>query len=298
MIHTIDLKFMGKPKSIAAFLLEFDGELALIETGPHSCFDHLKQGVAQLGYKLDAIKQVFLSHIHLDHAGAAWAFAEMGAKVYVHPFGAPHLADPSVLLSSAKRIYQDQMDLLWGKIKAIDEAQIVVAEHGEIFQVGQQEIIAWHTPGHAVHHIAYQVGDALFAGDVAGVRIDNGPVVAPCPPPDINIEDWENSINLILQLPLKEVYLTHFGKVEQLEQHFGALKTILWDWANWMRPHWESQLDQYKVTSLFQQYVAEQLSERGVSEENLIIYENANPSWMSVAGLMRYWKKKLAPKKS
>ncbi len=297
MIHTIDLKFMGKAKSIAAFLLVSEGELALIETGPHSCFTTLKEGVEALGYQVADIKHVFLSHIHLDHAGAAWAFAAMGAQIYVHPFGAPHLEDPSVLLASAKRIYQDQMDSLWGKFEPIPAAQIVIAAHGEIFEFGGVEVIAWHTPGHAVHHIAYQVGQSLFAGDVAGVKIEGGPVVPPCPPPDINIEDWENSINLILQLDLKEVYLTHFGKIDNIEAHFGELKEILWDWANWMKPYFESQLDSYKVTTFFQQYVAEQLTAKGVTTENLSIYENANPSWMSVAGLMRYWKKKMNPKR-
>lgn len=292
MIHIIDLHFQGVKNAIAAFLVETTAGPVLIETGPHSTFTPLKKGIESKGFSLSDIKHVFLSHIHFDHAGAAWAFAELGAKIYVHPSGAPHLHDPSRLLSSAKRIYQDKMDVLWGAIKPIDLEQMQITEHGSSFQIGDQSFTAWHTPGHAIHHIAWQMGDVVFTGDVGGVSIKKGVVIPPCPPPDINIEDWMESIRLLRALKPGALYLTHFGKVENISQHLDALEKCLWDWANWMRPYAESDASIAEVSPKFQQYVGKQLMNYGIGEEGIRQYETANPSWMSVAGLIRYWKKK------
>jgi glyoxylase-like metal-dependent hydrolase (beta-lactamase superfamily II) len=292
-IHTIDLGFRGVNEAIGSFLVESNGQLALFETGPHSTFSNLKQKVEVLGYSLDSIKDVFITHIHLDHAGAAWALAELGATVYLHPVGYPHMNDPSRLMSSAKRIYQDEMETLWGDMKAIPSEKLRVVEHGEIIQLGELNIKAHHTPGHAVHHIAWQLGDILFAGDVAGVKIGKGIVVPPCPPPDINIEDWIDSINLIRQLDLSKIYLTHFGPIDNIEEHLNNLEKILWDWANWMKPYYDAQTNKEEIIPKFQNYVAQQLMDGGIDDAGLEQYEKANPSWMSVAGLLRYWKKKL-----
>ena len=114
MVYTLDLKFLGYPQSIAAYLVETSDGPILIETGPHSTYEVLKSEVNRCGYNIDEINHVFLSHIHLDHAGAAWAVASQGAKVYLHPFGRAHLLNPEKLMESAKRIYQEDMDRLWG----------------------------------------------------------------------------------------------------------------------------------------------------------------------------------------
>ena len=153
-ITTIDLEFQGEKKAIAAYLVEHYGEVALIETGPHSTLSVLEKKLSKLGYALADIGHVFLTHIHLDHAGAAWVFAKNGAKIYVHPAGKRHLAEPSKLMNSAKMIYRDEMDSLWGQMEAIDEGQIFTPAHGETVEIGILKITAWHTPGHAVHHIA------------------------------------------------------------------------------------------------------------------------------------------------
>ena len=228
----------------------------------------------------------------MDHAGAAWAFAEQGATIYLHPFGKKHMADPSKLLISAKRIYKERMFELWGDLKPIAETQLKVVEHAAIHKIGGVSIQAWHTPGHAVHHIAWQIGKQLIAGDVAGVSIEGGMVVPPCPPPDINIEDWLASIKLIRGLDIEAIYLTHFGKITAINEHLDALEHILWDWANWIKPYWEDKADPKKVTPLFMKYTADQLRSSGANELQVQQYEAANPSWMSVAGLMRYWRKK------
>ncbi|MCB0555227.1 MAG: MBL fold metallo-hydrolase [Phaeodactylibacter sp.] len=295
MIHVLDLQFKDKPDTIASFLIETGAGPVLIETGPYSTFGHLEKAVKAKGYALEDIHHVFITHIHLDHAGAAWAMAERGATIYLHPFGEAHMHDPSKLLASATRIYGDEMDSLWGTLKPIPKAKLKTVDHGEVIFIGGISLKAYHTPGHAVHHIAWQAGNTLFTGDVAGVKIEGGPVMPPCPPPDINIEDWQESLRLIRSLELDELYLTHFGPIPkaQINQHLDELEAGLLDWTNWMRPHYEKGEKAEAITPVFQAYVQRQLLNKGVAEEQLELYENANPSWMSVAGLLRYWRKKL-----
>ena len=151
-MNIIDLKFLGLERAIAVFLVETSIGPILIETGPHSSLPKLKSGLSKLGYELKDIKHVLLTHIHLDHAGAAWAFAEQGAKIHLHPRGYRHLNEPSKLLESARRIYKDQMDSLWGSIKPIPEDNLLTVEDGEVLTFGDVSIKAMHTPGHAQHH--------------------------------------------------------------------------------------------------------------------------------------------------
>ncbi|MGI9545489.1 MAG: MBL fold metallo-hydrolase, partial [Cyclobacteriaceae bacterium] len=124
MPHIIDLHFLGYPKVIAAFLVETEDGPVLIETGPYSTYPTLEKGVNRIGYSIKDIKHVLLTHIHLDHAGAAWKLAENGANIYVHPVGMAHLAYPSKLMDSAKRIYKEDMDRLWGDMQAIPQSQL------------------------------------------------------------------------------------------------------------------------------------------------------------------------------
>lgn len=292
MIHILDLGFLGLNEAIAAFLVETSEGPVLIETGPHSVNGNLEKEVQRCGYELSDIKHVFITHIHFDHAGGAWALAQQGATIYLHPFGKRHLGEPSKLYASAKRIYQDKMETLWGRMEAIEEEKLVTLEHGESVTIGDSTFVAHHTPGHAVHHIAWQLGKNLFAGDVAGVKINRGIVVPPCPPPDINIEDWIASISLIHTLDIDAMYLTHFNKITDISTHLDALETVLWDWANWMKPHFDNGTNQQEVVPKFMEYTKQQLLNHGLTEAEVAQYEAANPSWMSVAGLMRYWKKR------
>jgi glyoxylase-like metal-dependent hydrolase (beta-lactamase superfamily II) len=294
MHHTLDLHFQGYNEAIAAFLIESSAGPILIETGPYSTFDALRKGLRTYGYAPEDIKHVLLTHIHFDHAGAAWALASMGAQVYVHPFGKGHLHDPTKLVASATMIYGDQMDTLWGEMRAIPEELLMTPDHEEPVVIGERKFTALHTPGHARHHIAWQLADTIFSGDVAGAKIDGGPVVPPCPPPDINLEDWNASIDLILKRKPSTLVLTHFGAESNVENHMADLKRMLNDWAYWMRDKWEMALSQEEITPQFMEYTNAQLSTAGVSEQGLKQYEAANPAWMSVAGLIRYWKKKLS----
>lgn len=291
-IHVLDLNFLNLSHTIASFLIETSEGPALVETGPHSTIRAMEKGLAAHGYKVEDVKHVFLTHIHLDHAGAAWVFAEHGAKIYVHPFGAKNMQDPSRLMESARRIYQEKMDELWGQMKEIPAGQLIEVGHEEEVKIGDTTMKSWHTPGHARHHIAWQLGDAVFTGDVAGVKIDDGIVVPPCPPPDIHIEDWKNSINLLRSLKVKEFYLTHYDSISNIDQHLNNLENILDNWAAWVKQHWEAGESNEEMVPRFMQHVASQLKAVGLNDQDIQLYEAANPSWMSVAGLVRYWSKK------
>jgi glyoxylase-like metal-dependent hydrolase (beta-lactamase superfamily II) len=291
-IHILDLHFQHIPHTIAAFLIETNIGPVLIETGPYSTFSYLTKAINTAGFEIEDIKHVFLSHIHLDHAGAAWAFAEKGANIYLHPFGAKNMADPSRLMESAKMIYKDKMDELWGDMKAISKAQLIEVGDEEEINIGDVTLKSWHTPGHAKHHIAWQLEDVVFSGDVAGVKIDGGIVVPPCPPPDIDIEGWKNSTQLLRSLNPKTIYLTHFAGIENINEHLDALDDILDNWAAWVKAHWMVGETNEQMVPQFMDHVARQLRKAGLGEDEIKKYEAANPSWMSVAGLVRYWTKK------
>ncbi len=293
MIHILNHKFERIALPIASFLIKTPNHNILFETGPHSSIKELTAELARHSLEIKDIDQVFLTHIHLDHAGAAWVFAEQGAKIYVHPKGYKHLADPSRLMESARRIYQDMMDMLWGEMHPIPENQLHILNDHEEFTFDDITIKTHFTPGHAVHHAAFQIGDELIAGDVAGVKEEGAPSVIPCPPPDIHIEDWLASIERLRTLNLKAVYVTHFGKVSPVEQHLDEIEFLLKDWSEWIRPYVEKEVPPKELIKPMQAYILEQLKERGISEDKLTTYEFRNPTSANVFGLYRYWKRKL-----
>lgn len=291
-IHILDLDFLDEEFAIASFLIESKEGLILIESGPESTFNHLKNAIQQKGFNWKDVKHVLLTHIHFDHAGAAWKFAENGAKIYVHPIGLTHLENPERLWNSAKMIYKDDMERLWGNMQPISSELLIPVDDNAVIQIGEHTFHVLYTPGHAIHHNAYRLDSIIFTGDVAGVSINHGPVVPPCPPPDIDLKLWKKSIQHLKDQKPNLLYLTHFGIIENPEKHLNDLEKILEDWANWMKPFYEEQTSAEEITPRFMEYTENQLIESGVSEENRKRYEYANPSWMSVAGLLRYWKLK------
>jgi len=292
-VHKIDLNFRGKPQSIASYIVTSEEGPIVVETGPHSTLPHLEKGLQELGYELSDIKHVLLTHIHLDHAGAAWCFAELGAKIYLHPFGYKHMHDPSKLLASAQRIYGDMMDTLWGTLKPISSENLVEVDDQAEIVIGNLTFKAHYTPGHAKHHHAWQLGEELFAGDVCGVRINKGPVIPPCPPPDINVEDWLASIEHIAALSdVKRYHLAHYDTVVNLEDHLISLRESITSYASWVEPWVNDNLNPKEALPLFREHVKNFMILKGLSEADADAYQAANPPDMSLAGLMRYWTKK------
>jgi len=292
MVKIIDIKFQGIKSAIACFLIDSGEGLIMIETGPSNVYNNIKINLEKEGYNIKEIKHVFVTHIHLDHSGGAWRFAENGAKIYVHPQGADHLIDPQKLIKSATKIYGDKMDTLWGEIKGINKNNIKKVEHKEKIKIGNTTIKSIHTPGHANHHIAWKINNSIFAGDVAGAKIKDGPVLPACPPPEVDLEKWHKSLNLIIEEKADTLYLTHFGKSTEVLNHISEMKNILKDWAYWIKEK-KSKYDNIEdLTEAFNKYVYNFLKNKAQLDEKLIDqYYAANPPYMSVAGLVRYWDK-------
>lgn len=292
LVKTLDTRFLGESSVIAVYLIESQEGLIVVDTGPETAFEHLKDALKAQGYRWQDVRHVLLTHIHFDHAGAAWKFAEQGARVYVHPVGLPHLNSPEKLWNSARRIYGDDMERLWGAMEPIAQDLLVAVDQGDTLNLGGVEIHVHYTPGHAVHHNAYQLGDVVFCGDVAGVKIHGGPVVPPCPPPDIDVEAWKRSIELVRNLNPTTLYIAHYGAISDPSEHLTELAARLDDWAAWIKPHFDAGASPAAITPQFVAYTQEQLRQAGVAEDDITRYEAGNPSFMSVTGLMRYWKLK------
>ena len=197
----IDLQFQGRAGAIATAVIQGSAGVSLIDPGPTSCLGTLELGLQRLGVRLADVREILLTHIHLDHAGATGTIvrAHPDVRVFVHELGAPHMSDPGRLLSSAARLYGDQMDRLWGAVEAVPAANIAVLSGGERIEAGSRRFEVAYTPGHASHHVSYfdESSGVAFVGDTAGVCIDGGYVLPPTPPPDIDLDAWRTSVGRI-----------------------------------------------------------------------------------------------------
>ena len=292
MIHVLDTHHLGRPGIIAVTALETEEGLILFDTGPESTFETVAAELTQKGFSLRDVRHVLLSHIHFDHAGAAWRFAELGATIYVHPRGAPHLIDPAKLVASATRLYGDDMERLWGKIEAAPSERVRVLEDNDHVPIGQFEIRAIATPGHASHHHIYHWDETVFGGDVAGVRLGAGPPIPPFVPPELQIEAWLESIAKIRALSPATLYLPHFGLVEgAIPAHLDALEERIRAWSTWFRDRLRAGDNEQSLPPAFARFVAQELRSNGATEEELVDYEQADPSFMAVSAAIRYWRK-------
>jgi glyoxylase-like metal-dependent hydrolase (beta-lactamase superfamily II) len=297
-IHVLDTRQLGRDGIIAATLLETDEGLVLFDTGPESTFENLMAGLETAGFGPNDVRHVFLSHIHFDHAGAAWRFARpsrpggSGATVYVHPRGAPHLIDPTKLIESATRIFGSDMERLWGQIAPVPAEKVKILEDNDVVRVAPFEIRAIATPGHASHHHVYHWDDTIFGGDIAGVRIGNGPPIPPFVPPELHIEAWHDSIARIRALKAANLYLPHFGKIDgSIDDHLDALDERVRDWSVWLGDKIRAGSGEKELFPAFAQYEHNDLRAGGASEDDVQAYEAADPSYMAVSAAIRYWKK-------
>lgn len=292
MIHVLDTRHLGQPGIIAAIALETNEGIALFDTGPESTFPNIEAAMGTAGFAARDVRHVFLSHIHLDHAGAAWRFAELGATIHVHPIGARHLVDTSKLMESAKRIFGDEMGRLWGVMRPISNEKVHVTDDDAAIRVGQFEVHSLATPGHASHHNVYHWDADLFGGDVAGVRLDGGPPVPPFVPPELHVELWLESIEQMRAIGATRLYLPHFGLVEDdLGDHFDALEERIQRWATWFRDALRQGRSESELIPDFARYEAQDILKSGAAEERLADYEQADPSFMAVTAAIRYWRK-------
>jgi glyoxylase-like metal-dependent hydrolase (beta-lactamase superfamily II) len=290
--HIIDTLQLERPGIIAVTALETSDGVAIFDTGPESTFTNVSAALKRCGVELTDVRHVFLSHIHFDHAGAAFRFAETGATIYVHGRGAPHLVAPARLIESATRIFGDDMDRLWGRICPVPQSRVQVLEDGESIRVGEFDIHAIETPGHASHHHVYHWDGALFGGDVAGVRLGNGPPIPPFVPPELEVEAWLQSIARMKELNAPVLYLPHFGRIDTgLEDHFDQLQERVERWSAWLRQGIAANQTEEQLIAEFSEYEHHDLQEGGANEAEVADYEAADPSYMAVPAAMRYWKK-------
>jgi glyoxylase-like metal-dependent hydrolase (beta-lactamase superfamily II) len=292
MIHILDTQHLGRAGIIAATALETSDGIALFDVGPESTFENLARELGGRGFRTSDVRHVFLSHIHFDHAGAAWRFAELGAAVYVHPRGAAHLLDPAKLVASARRIYGDELERLWGKFAPVPPNRLRTLENDECVRAGEVEVRAIETPGHASHHHVYQWNDNIFGGDVAGVGLGSGPPIPPFVPPELNIEQWRDSIARIRALKPAKLFLPHFGLVsDSIPAHLNALEERVVRWSGWFRDRLRAGDDEPSLRSAFAEYEARDLRAGGATAEEVHAYEHADPSFMAVAANERYCRK-------
>ena len=291
MIKIIDINFLNQKAAVGCFLIKDGKDFVLIETGPSLYYEEIKKSLNKINVDINKIKNVLVTHIHLDHSGGAWKFAKNGSKIYVHPKGTPHLISPERLMSSATKIYGEKMDVLWGGVEGINSDQVISVEDNEIIKIGGLEFKSLHTPGHANHHISWQFNDSIFTGDVAGAKIENGPVLPACPPPDIDLEKWELSLKTLEKENPKKLYLTHFGEHKNVKNHLHELRVSLSDWSLWIKEKKEVFLDNKTLTENFNKYVYNKIKQRKISSNLIDQYYAANPPYMSVIGLKRYWEK-------
>jgi glyoxylase-like metal-dependent hydrolase (beta-lactamase superfamily II) len=295
-IVTLDLNFQGRPHAIASYLIRHPegGAVVLIESGPGSTRAGLEAGLAKEGLSPRDVTHVLLTHIHLDHAGAAGWLARQGAEIYVHPIGAPHMINPEKLLASAARIYGDRMESLWGEFLPVPESQLKVPEDGEEIEIGDLRFRPINTPGHAEHHYAYLFEDICFSGDVGGVRIPGYPYLrVPMPPPELHLERWHESIARLQNETFARIAPTHFGIYDDPDWHLREVEKGLDDAERWLEKMM-SEDPSPPIEALrqsFAEWMGEQAVESGLSEDVMRAYELANPPGMSANGLLRYWKK-------
>jgi glyoxylase-like metal-dependent hydrolase (beta-lactamase superfamily II) len=274
-MEPIDLHHQGHERTIASYVLDTDDGPAIFDCGPATTVEALKAGLSRQGLALSDVRHLLLSHIHLDHAGATGVLVREHPSLQVHvsEIGAPHLIDPSRLERSARRLYGDFFDTLWGELAPVPAENVHV--------VGERVLglDCFPTPGHAEHHVCYLDRDGtLYAGDAAGVRITPGRyVMPPTPPPEIDVDRWQQTIEEIERRAPERLALVHFGVFDDVQRHLAELRLELYDWADHVRGG--ASEDEFVA------YVRTELRDAG---EPLADYDVAMPLWQSYRGLKRW----------
>ena len=291
-VVTLDLNFQGRPHAIAAYLIKDGDSVVLIESGPGSTLAALEAGLAKEGLSPRHVTHVLLTHIHLDHAGAAGWLAKHGARVCVHPVGAPHMLNPEKLIASATRIYGERMESLWGEFLPVPQSQLTVLNDAEEIVIGNLRFIPINTPGHAKHHYSYLFEDVLFSGDVGGVRIPGYPYLrVPMPPPELHIERWHESLARLRREKFARIAPTHFGLFDDPGWQLDEVEKGLDSASRWLEETMPSDPPIEELRERFTAWMAAEGEKIGLDEEVAKAYELANPLGMSADGLQRYWRK-------
>jgi glyoxylase-like metal-dependent hydrolase (beta-lactamase superfamily II) len=288
----LDTNHRGHQGAIAAYLIPYSGGAVLVDTGPGSTRQNLVAALAAHGLTPEQVAHVLLTHIHLDHAGAAGWLARKGAQVYVHPLGAPHLLNPEKLLASARRIYGERTEELWGEFLPVPATSLIeVLDETEI-ACGELRFTALHTPGHAEHHIAYFLERTCFSGDVGGVR-KPGPfyVSLPFVPPETDLGKWRRSLKRIQARGCEHIALTHFGIYADAAAHLAAALNDIDDVEQWLEKVMPGTADVAALNEIYTPWLHGRGKAQGLSEAELDSYDSASAASMGASALFRYWHK-------
>jgi len=293
----VDLDFLGRPQIIATAILHGSPGVALIDPGPTTTLANLTAALEKKGIRFDDVRQILITHIHLDHAGATGSILERHPhiEVIVHGRGAPHMADPSKLMASAGRLYGQDMDRLWGEVKPVAVRSLRVVEGGETLSIVGRDVKVEYTPGHASHHVSYldTASRVAFVGDTAGIRRGSGTyVMPPTPPPDIDIEAWRTSEQKILAWDPDTLFLTHFGPYQGARQHLEGMFENMEAWSRSVRRLLaDASLTDEDRQQKFTDEAFLDLTRR-VGETEAADYTKAGGLNYSWQGLARYWRKR------
>jgi glyoxylase-like metal-dependent hydrolase (beta-lactamase superfamily II) len=295
---TIDLNFLDQPGVIAAFLLRGADEAALIETGPGSTIATLLEATAREGVTPEEVRHILVTHIHLDHSGGAGLLLKHfpNATLYAHERGTPHLIDPSKLVASATRIYGGLMHRLWGDIVAVPAERVIPLVHGQRVHVAGRVLEVLYTPGHAVHHVSYRdlASGEIFSGDAAGSRLEGFSYVRPLtPPPDLDLEKWDRTLDLLVGYNPPALYLTHFGRHEGIKEHLAELRLHLREWEALVLAGLRAGHDRTTIAASLQRNGDRELLIRQASPDIIARYESTSAYAMNAAGYERYLRKRI-----
>ena len=296
-IDYVDVNFLGFPNIIATAVLHGPGGVALVDPGPSTSLATLQGALERGGIRMSDVRHILLTHIHLDHAGAAGTIvqAHPHIDVFVHERGAPHLVDPSKLLTSASRLYGQDMDRLWGDFRPVPQERLRVLGGGERIEVAGRTLEVAYTPGHASHHVSYFEPSSriAFVGDTAGIRRGSGQYVMPAsPPPDVDLELWRTSEARILEWNPDTLFLTHFGPFNGARMHFQELMDRMVEWSRAaLRLVNDESLSEEEREARFVADAVQELR-RAVGVQEAERYSRAGSIAYSWQGLARYWRKK------
>ena len=291
-----DLQFQSRPRIIAAALVHGAGGTAIVDPGPSSTLPALRDALTTAGVSMRDVTALLLTHIHLDHAGATGTLVREhpALRVYVHERGAPHLVAPSKLLASATMLYGDAMDRLWGDVVPVPTSALAILKGGERIEAGGRAFDVAYTPGHASHHVSYYNSDTgiAFVGDTAGIKIvENGYVLPPTPPPDINLEAWEQSLRTIESWHPETLFLTHFGPHGASGAHIAELRDHLALAADLVKQSLARDETDDQREAWFSEELRRELRRR-LADADGRSYEIAGRLDLSWRGLARYWRKR------
>jgi len=297
----VDLNHLGRSSVIGAAVLELDDGVAIVDPGPSSTAPVLRAGLAGSGIQVSDVRWLLVTHVHLDHAGACGSLVRENPaiRVVVHERGARHMADPSRLVASARRVFGERMDELWGPFLPVPGGNLHIVSDGDPISLGNQgrRLEVAYTPGHAKHHVSYFDAETriAFVGDAAGARIRDAETILPAtPPPDFDPDLIQASVERILEWQPERLFLTHFGLATDVNGHAARHAKKLSDWSQQVRQSLQETDSDQVLAGRFSEWVRADLRD-SMDEESVLAYEQGAATDLSWSGLARYWRSQDSP---